>query len=188
MGSASLKISITGDYNGKAMAKAAADLRKLNVESARHSSGIAKSFSSAGDSLVSIGNNMQYTGERISAAGMKITKLTAPMAVAGAAAIKMAADYENSVAKVYTIMDKGAMSTEAMSRSILDLSTETGRSATELAEATYQALSASVATDKVAGFVSDAVKLSKDAKFRAESGMFFASTPKVVAILNTNKI
>ena len=28
--------------------------------------------------------------------------------------------------------------------------------------------------------VKNAVKLSKDAKFRAESGMFFASTPKVV--------
>ena len=33
--------------------------------------------------------------------------------------------------------------------------------ATELADAAYQALSASVETDKVAGFVEDAVKLSK---------------------------
>lgn len=161
MAKASLSISIYGDYNGKAMAKCEADLRRMAVTAARQSEGIGNSFVSAGDKLTALGNNMQYTGEKIEAAGMKLTKMTAPIAAVGAAAVKFAADYENSIAKVYTIMDKGVMSTQAMSRSILDLSTETGKSATELAEATYQALSASVATDKVAGFVADAVKLSK---------------------------
>ena len=161
MAKASLSISIYGDYNPKAIAKCEADLRRMSLAAAREAQGIGSGFISAGDKVMALGNSMQYVGDKIQAAGKKITTLTAPLAVVGAAAVKLASDYEQSVAKVYTIMDKSAVSTEKMAKDILDLSTATGKSATELADATYQALSASVATDKVAGFVADAVKLSK---------------------------
>ena len=161
MAKASLTIAIGGTYDGKAIDKAEKALRDLNVEAARHAGGISESLARAGDSAVKLGANMQQTGDRIAGMGSAITKATAPIAAIGAASVKLASDYEDAVAKVYTIMDKDAMSAEAMARSILDLSTSTGKSATELADATYQALSASVATDKVAGFVEDAVKLAK---------------------------
>ena len=161
MGKATLTIAIGGTYDGKAMDKAEKALQNLNAETARHAGGMSQSFMTAGDSLIKLGANMQSTGDKIASFGTSITKATAPIAGIGAAAVKMAADYENAVAKVYTIMDKHVMTTEEMSKSILDLSTATGKSATELADATYQALSASVSTEKVAGFVEDAVKLAK---------------------------
>jgi TP901 family phage tail tape measure protein len=161
MGKATLTIAIGGTYDGKAMEKAEKALQNLNAEAARHAGGMSQSFMTAGDSLIKLGANMQSTGDKIASFGTSITKATAPIAGIGAAAVKMAADYENAVAKVYTIMDKHVMTTEEMSKSILDLSTATGKSATELADATYQALSASVSTEKVAGFVEDAVKLAK---------------------------
>lgn len=161
MAKATLTIAIGGEYNGKAIDKAEKALRNLNVEAARHAGGMTESFTKAGDSLVSLGTNMESTGAKIQGLGTSITKMTAPIAAVGAAAVKMASDYENAVAKVYTIMDKSAMSTDDMAKSILDLSTKTGKGATELADATYQALSASVATEKVAGFVEDAVSLAK---------------------------
>lgn len=161
MAKASLTIAIGGSYDGKALDKAEKALRDLNTEAARHAGGIIESFAKAGDSVLKLGTDMQNTGAKIEGAGAKITKMTAPIAAIGAASVKLASDYENAVAKVYTIMDKDVMTTEAMSKAILDLSTNTGKSATELADAAYQALSASVATDKVAGFVEDAVKLSK---------------------------
>ncbi|MBQ3748767.1 MAG: phage tail tape measure protein [Eggerthellaceae bacterium] len=161
MAKASLTIAIGGEYNGKAIDKAAKALRDLNTEAARHAGGMTESFTKAGDSLVNLGTDMERTGAKIQSVGASITKATAPIAAVGAAAVKMASDYENAVAKVYTIMDKGVMSTDDMAKSILDLSTKTGKGANELADATYQALSASVATEKVAGFVEEAVKLSK---------------------------
>lgn len=161
MAKASITIAIGGTYDGRALEKAEKALRDLNVEAARHAGGLTESFTRAGDSLAGLGANMERAGAKIQNVGASITKVTAPIAAIGAASVKLASDYEGAVAKVYTIMDKGVMSTDAMAKSILDLSTKTGKSATELADATYQALSASVATDKVAGFVEDAVKLAK---------------------------
>lgn len=176
MGKASITIAIGGEYTGsKAIKKAQSELKALR-ETARTMGGATSGMMTFADSLVDVGTSMQYTGQKIESAGIKITKMTAPIAAAGAASVKMAADYENSIAKVYTIMDKGVMTTEQMSRSILDLSTETGKSANELADATYQALSASVATDKAAGFVADAVKLAK---------VGFTDTASAVDILTT---
>lgn len=161
MGKASLQIQISGDYNGKAIEKAEKALSNLNLAAARASGGMASSFAKTGDELAALGNTMIHQGEKITAFGTSLTKATAPIAALGVASAKLASDYQDSMAKVYTIMDKASVSTQQMSTDILDLSTSTGRSATELADATYQALSASVSTDKAAGFVADAVKLSK---------------------------
>ena len=161
MGKAKLTIAIGGEYTGSAaIRRAESELKALRTE-ARQMDGATGEIMKFGDACVDLGTSMQTTGAKISNFGTTVTKITAPIAIAGAACVKLASDYEDSVAKVYTIMDKGVMSTDEMAQSILDLSTKTGKSATELADATYQALSASVATDKVAGFVEDAVKLAK---------------------------
>lgn len=100
--------------------------------------------------------------ESLAAAGEALTKyVSAPAGAAAAAATKLASDYEDSFSKVKTIMDKSAEAPEALSAEILQLSTDTGKAATELAEATYQALSAGVATEKAADFMETAVNLAK---------------------------
>ena len=104
----------------------------------------------------------QGYSDNLAEAGQALTKYVS--AAAGAATVlstKLASDYQDGFAKVKTIMDKSAEAPAAMSRKILDLSTNTGKAATELTEATYQALSASVETSKAVGFVGDAVNLAK---------------------------
>lgn len=161
MAKASLTIAIGGEYQGRdAIKKAEQELRALR-ESARQAGGASADIMKLGDSFVDLGSNMEVSGQKVSDFGTKLTKATAPIAAIGVASAKLAADYEDSVAKVYTIMDKQAMSTGKMSKSILDLSTATGKSATELADASYQALSASVETSKVGGFVERSAKLAK---------------------------
>lgn len=104
----------------------------------------------------------QGYSDKLAAAGKAVTKyVSAEAGVAVAASVKLASDFEDSFAKVKTIMDKQAVPVETLKADILELSTATGKSATELSEATYQALSASVETSKVAGFVGEAVDLAK---------------------------
>ena len=104
----------------------------------------------------------QGYADKLQAAGEALTKyVSAPAGAAIAASTKLASDYEDSFAKVKTIMDKQAEAPEELSRQILQLSTDTGKAATELSEATYQALSAGVATDEAAEFTGRAVNLAK---------------------------
>ncbi len=99
--------------------------------------------------------------KKAAALSRSLAPLSAAAAAVGAASIKMAADYEQGLAKVSTIMDKSAMSAQEMGRALLDVSNDTGRSVGEIQEATYQALSASVDTAKSVEFVRQAVNLSK---------------------------
>ena len=57
-----------------------------------------------------------------------------------------AAEFETSTAKVATIADTGQKSLGTISSEIRAFSNETGEAATDMAEATYQAISASVNT------------------------------------------
>ena len=95
----------------------------------------------------------------------KASKAFAPFSAAAAGAlggsIKLAADFETAMGKVATIMDKSEVSVKDMGDALLDLSTQTGKGATELAEAAYQAQSASVSTKNTVEFVEQAAKLSK---------------------------
>ena len=58
-------------------------------------------------------------------------------------------EFETAMAKVGTIADESQKPLGDMRNEILALSSETGKSVGELAEATYQAISASVATELV---------------------------------------
>ena len=53
-------------------------------------------------------------------------------------AAKMAVDFEDSMAKVSTIMDTGEMSVGDMSTAITDLSNETGIAAGDIADNVYK--------------------------------------------------
>ena len=85
-------------------------------------------------------------------------------------------EFETAMAKVGTIADESQKPLGDMRNEILALSSETGKSGGELAEATYQAISASVATESAVDFVGTANKL-------AVGG--FSDTTTAVDILTT---
>ncbi|MBQ9075193.1 MAG: phage tail tape measure protein, partial [Mogibacterium sp.] len=74
---------------------------------------------------------------------------------------EVAEQFEYSVAKVQSIAQVSGDSLKGMSQGIREISTGMGIGANEVAEATYQALSASVDASEAVGFVADTAKLSR---------------------------
>lgn len=84
--------------------------------------------------------------------------------------------YETSLAKVGTIADLGKLSIQKLGSQITDMSNTMGIAATDIAEATYQAISAGQDTANAVEFAGQAAKL-------ATAG--FTSTTSAVDILTT---
>ena len=98
-------------------------------------------------------------GKKVTDAGKKMSAgVTALIIGAGAAAGKLAMDFEDSMAKVSTIADTTQVPIEDLKDGIMDLSNKTGQSAGELSEAMYEAMSASVETGDAVEFLDTAVK------------------------------
>lgn len=140
---------------------------------------------SASDIGDSIGNGFEEGTDQASTA---IDALAQALVAAGVtASVKAITDalmgctqasmeFETAMAKVGTIADESQKPLGDMRNEILALSGETGKSVGELAEATYQAISASVATENAVDFVGTANKL-------AVGG--FSDTTTAVDILTT---
>jgi TP901 family phage tail tape measure protein len=107
-----------------------------------------KSFSDVGSHIKSLDKALNK--------GLKIA------ALAGAAAIgygvKANIEYADSLAKISTIADTSAVSMESMRETLLGVSNRTGKAVKDIAEATYEAISAGVATADAAGFIETATK------------------------------
>ena len=108
------------------------------------------------------------------AAGVTASVKAITEALMGCTQVSM--EFETAMAKVGTIADESQKPLGDMRNEILALSGETGKSVGELAEATYQAISASVATESAVDFVGTANKL-------AVGG--FSDTTTAVDILTT---
>ena len=109
-----------------------------------------------------LGEELKKVGDRMKEVGTTMTKyVTAPIVAVYGAGTKAALTYGDAIAKMSTIADSGQVPIEDLSKSILDLSNKTGIGASELAEAAYQALSASVETKDVVSFLTDASGLAK---------------------------
>lgn len=65
------------------------------------------------------------------------------------------------MAKMSTLFDTSQVSVQKLSKEFLNLSNETGRGATELTEAGYQALSASVPVEKLGSFIRTSANMAK---------------------------
>lgn len=123
----------------------------------------------ANDSLAALGKDMQVAGQKIKSVGDGLARfgttmtrsVTVPLTAAGVAAVKLAADFETSLAKLDSIADTSAKSMDTLKNEIMDLSSSTGIAASELAEQTYQAISAGRDTASAVNFVANAAKLSK---------------------------
>lgn len=111
--------------------------------------------------IAAAGEDVQEFGGKIETVGKKVSVASATSAAALGASVKLASDYTDAVAKVGTVADLQSVSLEKLRDDMLQLSTETGRGAGEIADATYQAISASVDTADAVSFVGTSVGLAK---------------------------
>lgn len=107
------------------------------------------------------GEKVQQFGEKIQSAGKAMMPVSAAVAAAGAATVKMAWDFENSMAKVSTIADTTQVPLSDLEAQILELSNETGIAAGEIAENVYNAISAGQQTGDAVSFVKNATDLAR---------------------------
>ena len=121
-----------------------------------------KNFGSvSAQQIAAAGEDVQEFGGKIETVGKKVSVASAAPAAALGASVKLASDYTDAVAKVGTVADLQSVSLEKLRDDMLQLSTETGIGAGEIADATYQAISASVDTADAVSFVGAAVGLAK---------------------------
>lgn len=114
-----------------------------------------------GSQMQAAGKKISATGDNIIKVGKKLSRVSAGFAAVGGAALKAANDYEDGLNKVNTIAGLTGEEFEKMGDDLLKVSSDTGKSATEITEAAYQALSASVPTEEMAGFVKTSAQLAK---------------------------
>lgn len=107
-----------------------------------------------------------------------VAAMVASMGALSVAVINVGSEYEDAAAKVSTLVDENVNSMDKISENILAVSSRTGQAASELAEATYQALSAGIkgTEDEITGFVEQSAKLAKAG---------FTSTASAVDIVTT---
>lgn len=123
-----------------------------------------------------LGSKFQATGQKIKEAGRKFQYISIGAGLAFGKAAMNTAEYEKALAKVSTISDESQVPIKKLGKEILKLSNTYGLSSTELSEATYQALSASIQTKDVAKFVETSAKLAKTG---------FLETNEAVDVLTT---
>ena len=98
------------------------------------------------------------TGETITGIGAKISLLSAPLAAAAAEGLKLSSSFQDGMAKISTLVDTSVTDMTKLAQGVRKVSDETGMSVTDLAEAEYQALSASVDVGHVTEFLEVAAK------------------------------
>jgi len=141
---------------------------------------VAFDFSVTGNTKLDTSGFTQGVSSMTVAAGTLIADLvkTASSQLTNLAqsAIRNGSVYETSLAKVGTIADLGKLSIQKLDSQITDMSNTMGIAATDIAEATYQAISAGQDTANAVEFAGQAAKL-------ATAG--FTSTTSAVDILTT---
>jgi TP901 family phage tail tape measure protein len=141
----------------QALADAQTELSRLNGQLAQNNL-----LTVWGQEVEKLGDKVDKFGQKMSQVGGSLTTgVSTPIVAAGVASTKLATGLEDGMAKVSTIADETEVSMSDMEQSIKDLSDATGIGATDLAEATYQAISAGRSTGEAVGFVADASKLAK---------------------------
>lgn len=123
--------------------------------------GIDEVSSKAQGFASSLGKTMQDAGDKISSVGKSIAPVSVAVGGVLTASTKSASDFTDGMAKMSTLFDTTKVNVGQLSKEFIGLSNETGKSATELAEAGYQALSASVPVEKLGGFIETSANLAK---------------------------
>lgn len=145
------------------------ELSNLEKQARQASSVLGSQMQAAGAHIKEVGNNMSELGEKVTGVGDKVSALggkmtatiTMPVVAGGTAAVKEATDYSSALAKLSTIADTTQTPIDDLDSSIMALSDSTGMGAAEIAEASYQAISAGQSTKDAVGFVEQANVLAR---------------------------
>ena len=170
--------SAIGDYE-KATGQAANStgvLSEKTTETEKNLDEAAEAARKASDEVEKFGDKSEETGKQSEESSKKsrdgIKELQGVLASAGIAATlneikngffdcsEAAAQFETSTAMVATIADTSQKSLSSISKEVRTYSNETGEAASDMAEATYQAISAGVNTADAAAFAGTATKLA----------------------------
>lgn len=170
--------SAIGDYE-KATGQAANStgiLSEKTTETEKNLDEAAEAARKASEEVEKFGDKSEETGKQSEESSKKgrdgIKELQGVLASAGIAATlneikngffdcsEAAAQFETSTAMVATIADTSQKSLSSISKEVRSYSNETGEAASDMAEATYQAISASVNTADAAAFAGTATKLA----------------------------
>lgn len=146
-------------------------LKDLEKQARQSASVMGSVMQTVGEDIKKVGDNIQAAGEKIQEVGDKVSSMggkmsatiTAPVVASGTLSVKEATDYGSSLAKLSTIADTSKVSVDDLDKAITDLSSQTGMSAANIAEASYQAISAGQSTE-------DAVKFVEQANILARAG------------------
>lgn len=133
---------------------ARANLKQLQDQQVEFGGVVGQIMQQAGQSVTDFGNKIEGVGE-------KLMPISAATAVAGAASVKMAFDFEDSMAKVSTIADATEVPLEELETAILELSNESGIAAGAIAQNVYDAISAGQKTGDAVNFVRHATDLAR---------------------------
>lgn len=122
---------------------------------------LEKEVASSNVTINSFGEKMKETGGKLTAAGKAVMPVSAAVAGIGSAAVVSAVNFEDAMAKVSTIADTAEVPLDSLRSQILDLSSQTGISANEIADNVYNAISAGQKTGDAVNFVTNSTKLAK---------------------------
>ncbi|MBU5293127.1 phage tail tape measure protein [Anaerosalibacter bizertensis] len=96
-----------------------------------------------GKSLQNIGEKMQSVGEKATALGGKLTtKLTLPIIGVGTASAKMSMTFEENMAKIGTLIPGQSERIKELENDIKNVAITTGKSTDDIADGTYNVISA----------------------------------------------
>lgn len=170
--------SAIGDYEkatGQA-ADSAENLSEKTTDTEKNLDEAAEAARKASEEVEKFGDKSEESGKQSEESSKKsrdgIKELQGVLASAGIAATlneikngffdcsEAAAQFETSTAMVATIADTSQKSLSDISKEVRTYSNETGEAASDMAEATYQAISASVNTADAASFAGTATKLA----------------------------
>ena len=151
---------LASDYNYAAAALQRTE-NQINDLGGSVENGTAR-FTRFGTALKSLNINAESVGSALERMGDKVAKVTAGLAAAaGTTAIKSWMNLEDEVANISTIADYSKISVDQLTDGIISASNETGVVATDIASATYQAISAAVDTADATDLVTRAAKAAK---------------------------
>ena len=105
--------------------------QNLKVNITGDSSKLSNALSSASSKLSSFGSKMQSVGKSMS------TRLTLPLVAAGAAAVKMAFDFDKSMTSIQALVGVSADKVAEMGEAAKKMAVDTGKSGNEAAEALF---------------------------------------------------
>lgn len=129
MAQQNLKVNITGDST------------KLN-----------NALSSASSKISAFGSKMQNVGKTLS------TRLTLPLVAAGAAAAKMAFDFDKSMTQIQSLVGVAGDEVKKMGDTAKRMALDTGKSANEAAEALFFITSAGLRGEEAMGVLESSLK------------------------------